>query len=154
MPAGDPVGRVPLVTEEAYVPPGGPPQEGPSREIYGVMGRKSIYRMIEALYRELEKSDVRPLFPGDMVEASRRSAAFFVGIMGGPPLYRELYGPPMMRRRHLAIPIDEAARQTWLNCFRRVLDSAADEYGFPPEHLPGFIRYLEDFSAWMVNRRT
>lgn len=135
-----------------YVPPGGPPQDGPSREIYALMGREQIFRMLEDVYRELEKSNIRHMFPENMAAASQRSAAFFVGIMGGPPLYQDLYGPPMMRRRHLVIPIDEAARRTWLDCFLRVLDNAEEAYGFPAEHLPGFVKYLESFSAWMVNR--
>lgn len=135
-----------------YVPPEGPPQRGPSREIYGRMGREAIYRMCEDFYTELERSQIRSLFPEDMVAASHRNAAFIVGVVGGPPLYRELYGSPQMRARHLRIPIDRAARDVWLGCFLRVLEGAEERYGFPAEHLPGFKRWLEEFSLWMVNR--
>ena len=108
--------------------------------------------MMRAVYVELERSELRPMFPSDMDEASRRSAAFFCQILGGPPFYSELYGPPMMRRRHLPFAIDEHARQVWLGCFRAVLERA-EEYDFPPEHLAGFTAFLEGFSGWMVNRR-
>lgn len=138
---------------EIHIPPGGPPQQGPSREIYGTMGRKNIFRMLEDLYVELENSELRPLFPGNMKMASQKSAAFFVGVLGGPPLYKELYGPPMMRRRHMNFPIDEHARQVWLDCFKKVLGNAVDAYEFPAEHLDGFIEFLENFSAWMVNKK-
>jgi len=136
-----------------YVPPGGPPQRGPSRELYGRMGRGNIFRMLEAVYAELEKSELRPMFPDDMKMASRRSALFFVGIMGGPPLYNELIGPPRMRQRHLPFRIDEHARQVWLGCFRKAMENAEAEFGFPPEHLPDFLAFLEAFSGWMVNTR-
>jgi hemoglobin len=138
---------------EVYVPPGGPPQQGPSKDVYDVMGRENIYRMMKDFYAELEQSELRGMFPEDMVEASRRSAAFFVQLLGGPPLYNELYGPPMMRRRHLPFAIDEHARQVWLGCFKKVLEKA-DTYAFPPEHLQGFVAFLDAFSGWMVSRKS
>ncbi len=138
---------------DVFVPPGGPPQSGPSREIYGRMGEAAVFRMLEDFYAELERSEIRGMFPPDMVEASRRSAAFFVGLLGGPPLYAQRHGPPRMRARHLPFRIDEEARKVWLSCFRRTLEDAPAKYGFPREHLPGFIAFLEAFSAWMVNTR-
>lgn len=137
---------------QIYVPPEGPPQGiNPSSEIYCIMGEDAIYRMLEDFYTELEKSPIRSMFPEDMKEASKRSAAFFVFILGGPPLYQQLYGPPRMRQRHLPFAIDEEARQIWLLCFKRILKNADQTYGFPLEHLEGFWRFLEKFSAWMVN---
>ena len=136
-----------------YTPPGGPPQgPGPSNEIYGIMGQSNIFKMISDLYKELEKSDIRHLFPPDMEQASKKSAAFFVTILGGPPLYFEKYGPPRMRARHLAFEIDERARQVWLGCFDKVLEGADSKYQFPVQHLAGFKDFLQNFSAWMVNK--
>jgi hemoglobin len=136
-----------------YTPPGGPPQgPGPSREIYGIMGEANIFRMVSDLYKELEKSEVRHLFPADMEEASKKSAAFFVGLLGGPPIYVEKYGSPRMRARHMPFEIDERARQIWLACFDRVLEGAEVKYQFPSEHLAGFKEFLKSFSTWMVNK--
>ena len=138
---------------EIYIPPSGPPQTpSPSREIYQQMGEENIFKMMEDFYRELEQSSLRSLFPHDMVAASQKSASFFVGLLGGPPLYHQRYGSPMMRARHLAIPIDEAARQEWLTCFDRVLAQAVQNYNFPAEHLAGFRIFLREFSGWMVNQ--
>ena len=76
------------MSRQIYVPPGGPPQgPPPDPEIYRIMGEVNIFKMMSDFYKELEKSEVRPLFPADMEEASKKSAAFFVGILGGPPLY-------------------------------------------------------------------
>lgn len=137
-----------------FVPPSGPPQgPGPSPEIYARMGEEAIFRMCADFYEELGRSPIRPLFSADLRAASERFAAFLVGVCGGPPLYRQRHGEPMMRARHLPFAIDEEARQVWLACFRRTLDEAPRRHGFPAEHLPGFLRFLEDFSAWMVNRR-
>ena len=142
-----PTGRV------IYAPPGGPPQgPGPDKEIYGLMGEDNIFRMMSDFYRELESTEIRHLFPADMEEASKKSASFFVTLLGGPPLYFEKYGPPRMRARHLPFEIDEAARQVWLGCFDRTLQNAVVKYNFPARHLKGFKDFLRSFSAWMVNK--
>ena len=136
-----------------YTPPGGPPQgPGPNSEIYKIMGEANIFRMMSDFYKELEKSEIRNLFPADMEEASEKSAAFFVTVLGGPPLYFERYGPPRMRARHLPFEIDEQARQIWLACFERTLEGADAKYQFPMQHMDSFKVFLQSFSAWMVNK--
>lgn len=137
-----------------YVPPNGPP-EGimPNPELFIAMGEEPIYQMLEDFYLELEKSSIRHLFPADMKEASKRSAAFFVFAMGGPPIYQQLYGPPMMRKRHLAFEIDEKARLVWLDCFKTILEGAEIKYHFPMKHFDSFWNFLDRFSAWMVNKK-
>ncbi len=136
-----------------YIPAGGPPQGiSPSREIYGRMGEANIFRMCRDFYDEIGRSAIRGLFPDDLPAASEKIASFLVGLLGGPPLYQERYGDPMMRARHLKFPIHEADRQEWLRCFRVVLADAPAKYNFPPEHLDGFLKFLDGFSGWMVNR--
>lgn len=141
-----------MTEREIYIPPGGPARvDPPSKEIYQQMGEANIFLMMADFYNELEQSDIRQLFPKDMQKASEKSAAFFVGLLGGPPLYQMRYGSPMMRARHLPFVIDEAARQTWLTCFNKVLDRAVANYAFPKDHLLAFRKFLEGFSGWMVN---
>lgn len=136
-----------------YVPPGGPPQvDPPSRKIYGQMGEENIFQMLEDFYLALGESAISYMFPKDMVAASQKSAAFFVGLLGGPPLYHQRYGSPMLRARHLPFPINNDARLVWLACFDKVLEDAPAAYNFPAEHLPGFRTFLQQFSTWMVNR--
>jgi hemoglobin len=143
------------MNQNLYIPPIDPARiPAPSKAIYAAMGEANIFAMIADFYRELEGSTIRHLFPADMRAASEKSAAFFVGLLGGPPLYQQRYGAPMMRARHLPFAIDEAARQVWLECFERVLDRAPQHYHFPPEHLPGFRDFLHGFSMWMVNARS
>jgi hemoglobin len=136
-----------------YTPPGGPPSDGgPSKEIYGLMGEENVFRMMSDFYKELEVSTIRHLFPSNMQTASAKSAAFFVMLLGGPPLYIERYGPPRMRARHLPFEIDDQARQVWLGCFEKTLEDADVKYNFPTAHLQGFRDFLKSFSAWMVNK--
>jgi hemoglobin len=136
-----------------FVPPVNPQQiPSPSREIFAAMGQENITRMIEDFYGELETSSIRGMFPRDLRASATKSAAFFVGLLGGPPLYHQRYGNPMMRARHLPFPINRANRDEWLACFERVLENAPERYSFPPEHLEGFREFLRGFSLWMMNR--
>ena len=57
-----------------------------------------------------------------------------------------------MRARHLPFEIDEHARQVWLGCFGKVLDGADVKYQFPLEHLQSLKDFLQNISAWMVNK--
>ena len=136
-----------------FTPPINPQQiASPSREIFAAMGQENITRMIEDFYVELEASPIRDMFPKDMRMSATKSAAFFVGLLGGPPLYQQRYGNPMMRARHLPFRINRAARDVWLACFERVLENATDRYQFPQEHLEGFREFLRGFSLWMMNQ--
>ena len=122
-----------------------------SPEIYTAMGEDGVFRMISDFYRELEKSPIRSMFGDDMQAASRRSAAFYVQLLGGPPMYSEKYGHPMMRRRHFPFEIDESSRTVWRDCFFKALENAESAYSFPAGHLPAFREFIERFSMWMVN---
>lgn len=135
-----------------YVPNVNPADiAGPSREIYARMGCENIYRMFEEFYRELGASAIRSMFPEDLTASSRKSAAFFTQLLGGPQEYTEHHGPPRMRARHLPFRITPQARAEWLSCFERILARAVDDFAFPAEHLEGFRQFLRKFSEWMVN---
>ncbi len=139
---------------EIYVPPMNPGQiSAPSKEIYGAMGEANIFKMLEDFYGELGQSKIKHLFPQDLVPASQKSASFFVGLLGGPPLYQQRFGNPMMRARHMPFAIDREGREEWLACFERVLAHAVERYQFPAQHLAGFRQFLREFSMWMVNTR-
>jgi len=119
--------------------------------IFAAMGEKGVFRMLSVFYTHLENSSIRHIFGENMQEASKRSAAFYVQLLGGPPMYNEQYGNPMMRRRHFPFEIDEAARVVWRDCFYTALENAEADYGFPVGHLDAFKEFLEKFSRWMVN---
>jgi hemoglobin len=123
-------------------------------EIYQAMGEAGIFRMLSNFYQRLEASPIRDMFGEDMQESSRRSAAFYVQLLGGPRMYNNQYGNPMMRRRHFPFEIDEASRVVWRDCFYKTLDNAEIDFGFPAEHLEAFKEFIERFSLWMVNTET
>ncbi|MDF1839594.1 MAG: hypothetical protein P1V35_17125 [Planctomycetota bacterium] len=139
-------------TQPIYTPQGGPPRvDRPSGEILETVGEEGVFRILSNTYKRIGESPIRAMFADDLEAASRRSAAFFVQVMGGAPLYTENYGPPRMRMRHFPFEIDAAARTVWLQCFRGSLQEDVEHHGFPSEHLASFETFLEEFSKWMVN---
>ncbi|HUX49497.1 MAG TPA: hypothetical protein VMW73_01805 [Spirochaetia bacterium] len=141
------------MAEEIYVPPGGPPRTRvPSAKVYEAMGQEKIRTMIRDFYARLAESPIRDMFSKNLEQSAERSALFFIGFLGGPPLYQQTIGPPMLRQRHIPFRIDEHAREIWLSCFDAVLDDATAKYDFPADEVPVFREFLHQFSSWMVNR--
>lgn len=139
-------------TRPVWVPPEGPGAVAPPpRGIWEALGEDGVFELLADVYRRFESTPIRGLFPDDLLRASERSAAFFVQLLGGPPLFSERYGPPRMRMRHLPFEIDGQARLVWLRCFEGAVQDSAAAGVFPEQHVPGFVAFLRGFSAWMVN---
>jgi len=126
----------------------------PDPGIFQAMGADGIRNLLRAVYVKLGTSSISGLFPPTpqaLQAAADKSALFFVGICGGPPLYEQAYGSPKMRQRHAPFAITDEARLVWLGCWDEVLATAPEVLGFPREHRAGFQDYLTKFSLWMVN---
>jgi len=129
------------------------PEPRPHPAIYEALGTEGVVRLIRAFYLEIGRSPVAHLFPqGEALMASAdNSALFWVTILGGPPLYEEKHGKPLIRQRHFKFPITGEFRAHWLACWDPVLAVAPETLGFPREHIPGFRAWINTFSAWIVN---
>jgi hemoglobin len=155
LPPHDPESRdgVPI-----WTPPGGPPQtDRIPASVYETMGEENITRFTHAFYTRLGQSGIAGMFPSsekNLMRAADKSAAMFTFLFGGPHLYQQRYGRPMMRARHLPFVIDEPARQEWLRCYRETLDEAPAKYAMPAEHVEAVWKFVVDFSSWMVNAQT
>jgi hemoglobin len=143
---------------DIYTPPGGPPQGPPPPEgLYQDIGQDGIYQLLEDFYLVLMDSEISDIFPQGkdaMVDASKKSADFFIGLLGGPPLYHQRHGPPRLRARHLPFPISNHTREVWLDCFKKSIIKAVEEERFPAKSQGDFYDFLESFSTWMVNRES
>jgi hemoglobin len=137
-----------------YIPPAGPPQISPP-QVFEKVGMEPLYDMAWIQYQELAKSAIASMFPAGEEElraASRRNAAFMCGILGGPKIYQQKFGPPQMRQRHLPFAIDENARQEWLRCFYTAF-TQANRLGLDTDEQKALLLWINQFSAWMVNRK-
>ncbi len=87
-----------------------------------------VSRLYDVMADDPEAEYIWKWHPADLNEVKARLHAFLSGWLGGPDVYPQRYGPPMMRRRHMAFPIGPRERDIWLACARRALmETVPDE---------------------------
>jgi hemoglobin len=86
-------------------------------------GAPTIRKIVDAFYPKVhEHPDLKPIFPDDLTAVAEKQYLFLTQFFGGPPLYTEQYGHPMMRARHLPFPVTPKRAEAWLDCMRRALE--------------------------------
>lgn len=90
-------------------------------------GDPAVRALVDAFYARMDADPafarIRALHQRDLASARDKLYRFLSGWLGGPALYVERYGHPMLRARHLPFPIGVAERDQWLACMR---DSLAE----------------------------
>ncbi len=105
----------------------------PSSTAYDLIGGEPgieafVSRLYDIMASNPEAEYIWKWHPQDMDEVKARLTAFLCGWLGGPVVYPQNYGPPMMRRRHMPFPIGPKERDIWLSCARQALaDTIVDE---------------------------
>ncbi|WP_238186500.1 globin [Paenibacillus sp. L3-i20] len=99
--------------------------------IYEAIGGAEVLRsIVESFYPKVKEHPLLgPLFPEDIDPVIERQYQFLTQFFGGPSLYSDEHGHPMMRARHLPFPITPERAEAWLDCMRRALE----EIGIEPE---------------------
>lgn len=87
-----------------------------------VGGVEGIKRIVQAFYPKVLKNPlIGPLFPADIDPVMERQTLFLSQFFGGPSLYSDQHGHPMMRARHMPFPITPERAEAWLGCMRAAL---------------------------------
>ena len=102
----------------------------PARTHYeSVGGAEGVRRIVDRFYDLMDAApeavNVRALHAASLKVSREKLVKFLSGWLGGPQLYVEQYGHPMLRARHMPFPIAERERDEWLWCMRRALDEHA-----------------------------
>ena len=93
-------------------------------------GAPTVRRIVEAFYPRVQADpELRDIFPDDIRPVLERQNLFLTQFLGGPPLYSQQHGHPMLRARHLPFPIHAGRAQAWLRCMAAALDEAGVEPG-------------------------
>ncbi|QPC46082.1 globin [Mangrovibacillus cuniculi] len=90
---------------------------------YERIGEEKLIELVDTFY-DFVKDDVNlaPLFPDDMGETKRKQTQFLTQYFGGPSLYTNEHGHPMLRARHLPHPITPKLATAWLKCMEKAMD--------------------------------
>jgi hemoglobin len=89
-------------------------------------GADAIREVVTRFYpKVLAHPLLSPLFPKDIDPVIEKQYLFLSQFLGGPSLYSEQYGHPMMRARHLPFPITPERAEAWLECMSAALAETA-----------------------------
>lgn len=80
-----------------------------------------VSRLYDVMASDAEAEYIWKWHPADMAAVKERLHAFLSGWLGGPNVYPERFGAPMMRRRHMDFPIGPRERDIWMTCARTAL---------------------------------
>ncbi|MBI3374523.1 MAG: group II truncated hemoglobin [Betaproteobacteria bacterium] len=115
-------------------------------------GADALGRIIERFYALMDSEPkfarIRELHPADLAVSAEKLTSFLSGWLGGPNLYMEKFGHPMLRARHLPFPIGVAERDAWLACMRRALEDG----GVEPDLRDWLMQQLQGTADWVRNR--
>lgn len=94
------------------------------RNIFDDIGSETIEELVNAFYPKVYADPhLIPIFDVvDIDEIMRKQNLFLTQFTGGPALFSEEFGPPMMRRRHLPHEITPVRARSWLRCMREAFD--------------------------------
>lgn len=90
---------------------------------YEELGEENLTRLINAFYKRVAvHPKLIPIFPEDLTETIRKQIQFQTQYLGGPNLFTEEHGHPMMRARHANFAITPERAQAWLECMSDAMD--------------------------------
>lgn len=94
-------------------------------------GEEKVRALVQRFYAFMdelpEAYGIRKLHGPDLQSATEKLFKFLSGWMGGPQLYVEEYGHPMLRMRHFPFSIGDAERDQWMLCMRQALEDVVDD---------------------------
>lgn len=91
---------------------------------YDAFGKERLSELIDAFYDLVGSHPLlAPIFPHDLTETARKQKQFLTQFLGGPPLYTEEHGHPMLRARHLDFEVTPLRAKAWLSCMEMAMDT-------------------------------
>ncbi len=105
---------------------------GPSPTLYTRLGGEvGVVALVNAYIHNIktmpEVAHLRSLYKDDMSLYETRMIEFLTGWLGGPALYLERHGMPMLREHHRHLHIDDEARDQWMICMRKALEDTVED---------------------------
>ena len=118
--------------------------------VYDAIGEEGFARLVAAFYAQVPHDDILgPMYPAaDLDGAELRLREFLVGRFGGPPRYIEQRGHPRLRMRHAPFPIDQRARDRWMQLMARAVEDAA----LSADVAAVLRSFFEQTATFMINR--
>ncbi|WP_416151241.1 globin [Salipaludibacillus sp. HK11] len=89
---------------------------------YDNLGDEKLYELVDRFYELVPMHpDLVEIFPDDLTETARKQKQFLTQFFGGPSLYTQEHGHPMLRARHMPFSITPKRGEAWLSCMAQAL---------------------------------
>jgi hemoglobin len=115
-------------------------------------GEGGLRRLVDRFYDRMDTDSafarIRALHPRSLDGSREKLYLFLSGYLGGPPLYQQRIGNPMLRARHLPFPIGELERDQWMAC----MTGAMEGIGLEAELRTALTEAFFKTADWMRNR--
>jgi hemoglobin len=123
------------------------PEKLPPAHYQRIGGEEKLRALVLRFYQLMdelpEAYGIRKLHAEDLQGATDKLFKFLSGWMGGPQLYVDQYGHPMLRRRHLPFTIGAAEREQWLLCMNQALSEVVEDEALRQELSAAFAKVAE-----------
>jgi hemoglobin len=110
--------------------------------------RELVERFYDLMDFEPRYAALRRAHGASLESAREKLHLFLSGWLGGPPLYTDRFGHPMLRARHLPFAIGTEERDQWMAC----MVQAMEETGVPEDLRTALAGAFFKTADWMRNK--
>jgi hemoglobin len=125
----------------------------PQKTPYEMLGgdarvRELVERFYDLMDLEPKYRELRAVHGSTLEGAREKLYMFLSGWLGGPSLYIDRFGHPMLRARHLPFAIGAVERDQWMAC----MVQAMEEVDIPQELREALGQAFWKTADWMRNK--
>jgi hemoglobin len=88
-------------------------------------GEAAVRELVDRFYDYMDQIEqvqpIRQMHASSLRGSREKLFLFLSGWLGGPDLYVQKHGHPMLRRRHMPFSIGQAERDQWMHCMELAL---------------------------------
>ncbi|ESS73271.1 group II hemoglobin [Methyloglobulus morosus KoM1] len=115
-------------------------------------GEQVLLNLVDRFYFYMdslpEAKGIRAIHQYNLSPAKDKLFKFLSGWLGGPNLFIDEFGHPMLRARHLPFVIGESERDQWMLCMNKALA----ELGMDPQFKINIQNALQQLATHMINQ--
>jgi len=114
-------------------------------------GADAVARLVERFYGRMdslpEAEGIRRLHAPDLTATKDVLRRYLGEWLGGPALYSQERGHPMLRRRHIRFPIGPQERDAWIACMQGAVEDVVADASLRKDLLTAFFKLAD----WVRN---
>jgi hemoglobin len=115
-------------------------------------GETAVLSLVDRFYFYMdtlpEAEGIRKMHAKSLSNAKDKLFKFLTGWLGGPDLFIQEFGHPMLRRRHFPFAIDNPERDQWMIC----MNKAMEELPMDSSLRERLLEALEQLATHMINQ--